>query len=157
MTHRSFRPFAIAIALLCAGTAGLANAQNFALNPTFGTANLSAGFSPDPYSVPVTAGGEIDASGTIVGCVGFVADAPDFRVNYNSGGFNLYFSAWSSSDTTLIINAPDGNWYCDDDSAGNRNPGLAFFSPLAGQYDIWVGSFGGGLPNATLQISEVGF
>ena len=62
----------------------------------------------------------------------------------------------SQDDTTLVINAPDGEWYCDDDGAGYPNPELTFASPMSGQYDIWVGTYGGGNANATLQILEQG-
>ena len=29
----------------------------------------------------------------------------------------------------------------DDDSGGNLNPALVFADPMAGQYDIWIGSY----------------
>ena len=132
-------------------------AQDFTLNPAFGQVTLNAGFTPDPHSVGLVAGGNIEANSAIGGnCYGSIADAPDYRLNYSAGGFPLIISVLSSDDTTLVINGPDGQWYCDDDSGGNLNPLFRFDSPSSGQYDIWVGTFGGGTANATLNISEVG-
>ncbi len=139
-------------ALICAS--GTAHAQDFTLNPTAGNVSLSSGFSPDPYNVPIVSGGSVDASR--VGCVGMVANAPDFRLNYSAGStYPLILSVTSSSDTTLVVNMPDGRWACDDDSAGNLDPMLQFNSPKSCQYDIWVGSFGGGNSPSTLHISEI--
>lgn len=137
-------------------------AQNFALDPTFGQATLNAGFTPDPHTVDIVAGGEIDAATAIgadtrgTSCFGTIADAPDYRIEYSAGGFPLIFAFVSDGDTTLVINAPDGAWYCDDDSGGFPNPMVEFAAPMSGQYDVWVGAFGGGNPSGTLSISEIG-
>ena len=46
-----------------------------------------------------------------------MAEAPDYRLNYQAGGnWPLHIFAQSDSDTTLAVNGPDGTWYCDDDS-----------------------------------------
>jgi hypothetical protein len=125
--------------------------------PTYGSVTLEAGFSDDPHAVSITAGGDIDASG--VGCVGMIADAPDYDLYYTPGDLPLYLSAESGSDVSLIVNLPDGSWACDDDSAGNLNPGLTFDSPQSGLYDVWIGAVGDGAngAEATLYISELGY
>jgi hypothetical protein len=133
-----------------------AAAQDYTLPPTYGQVTLNAGFTPDPYTVPLTSGGNIDAQLLGGNCRGMIANAPDFRLNYNAGSFALYISAISNSDTTLVINGPNGQWYCDDDAGGNLNPLVVFNAPMSGQYDIWVGSYGGGFHDATLRISELG-
>jgi hypothetical protein len=139
-------------ALIC--SAGVANAQDFTLEPGFGSVSLENGFTPDPYDVDLVSGGSIDAA--TIGCAGMIANAPDFRLDYMAGDiFPLILSVTSSSDTTLVVNMPDGNWACDDDSAGDLNPMLEFSQPMSGQYDIWVGAFGGGNEQATLHISEI--
>ena len=139
-------------ALIC--SAGVANAQDFTLEPGFGSVSLENGFTPDPYDVDLVSGGSIDAA--TIGCAGMIANAPDFRLDYMAGDvFPLILSVTSSSDTTLVVNMPDGNWACDDDSAGDLNPMLEFTQPMSGQYDIWVGAFGGGNEEATLHISEI--
>ena len=58
---------------------------------------------------------------------------------------------------TLLVNAPDGSWYCNDDSNG-LNPMVSWSSPRSGQYDIWIGTYGSGsgMASATLTISELG-
>ena len=157
MIHRYTGSLAVMAALLFAGSADSAIAQDYSLDPAFGATSLSAGFSPDPHTVGLTAGGEIDVGAVVAGCAGFVANPPDYRLNYSAGSFALYLSAMSDDDVTLVVNGPDRRWYCDDDSAGNLNPGVIFSNPLSGQYDIWVGTYGGGYPPATLRISEIGY
>ncbi|MFN3686740.1 hypothetical protein [Salinarimonas sp.] len=120
------------------------SAQNFNRNPAFGTHDLAAGFEPDPYRIDVRAGGSRDASTLGSACSGSIADAPDVRINYRAGDFPLSFTVRSRVDTTLVVNDPNGRWYCDDDSAGDLDPMLRFEKPLSGQYDVWIGHFDGG-------------
>lgn len=145
-----------AVAAFATVATGAAFAQNYGLNPLYGTVNLSAGFTPDPYVVNVTSGGTRNAANVSPSCRGSIADAPDFRVNYRAGSYPLIISVASGADTTLVVNGPDGSWYCDDDGGVNGlNPSLRFGSPQSGQYDIWVGDYGGGNNAAQLVISEV--
>jgi len=131
-------------------------AQDVSRSPSFGTVNLSAGFTPDPRTGEVVAGGSINASNTASGCNGRIASAPDVRVNWNGGGsLPLVFRTRSSSDTTLVINGPDGRWYCDDDSGGSLNARVVFRNATSGQYDIWIGTFGEQTAPATLVITEL--
>jgi hypothetical protein len=152
-----FRSIAAASVMFAAAT-GIAAAQNYNQNPTYGAITLRSGFTPDPHRVNLQSGGSIDAASTIGGsCRGYIANAPDYRVSYTSGSLPLIISVASSADTTLVVNGPDGQWYCDDDG-GNQglNPSLRWNSPPSGQYDIWVGTFGNNsLQAATLTISEV--
>lgn len=123
--------------------------------PTYGTINLSAGFSPDPHMRSISAGGSQAVPDFGAGCRGYAATAPDLDLNYNAGGYQLNIYAKSSSDVTLIVNAPDGNWYCSDDVSGT-NPHVSFSSPLSGNYNIWIGTYrsSGTLPESVLYISE---
>lgn len=153
------RILAAGAAVIAVATAGVAAAQNYGLQPAYGTVNLNAGFTPDPVNVNVLSGGRIDAQQAISGsCRGFIADAPDVRLNYRAGtSLPLIISVNSSADTTLVVNGPDGQWYCDDDG-GNAglNPSLRFGSPQSGQYDIWIGTYGNASnQQATLSISEL--
>ncbi|MDO1557995.1 peptidase S1 [Brevundimonas sp. 2R-24] len=144
--------------LLAAGLcAGAAAAQDYTGNPTYGTVNLRAGFQPDPYDVSVRSGGGIDATTRFDSCQGWIANAPDVRLNYTAGSsLPLWISAHASADVTLVVNAPDGTWYCDDDSGEGLNPWVAFAKPQSGQYDIWIGTYGrNSIEPATLTISEV--
>lgn len=145
-------------AVALAMSAGLAGAQDYSRPPTYGTLNLAAGFTPDPQVVNVQAGGSRSAQSLSSSCRGFIADAPDVRLNYTAGTYQLMISGDASSDTTLVINGPDGSWYCDDDGGNNGlNPLIRFTEPGSGQYDIWIGTYSSGsLQPAQLYISEVG-
>lgn len=151
-------------AMLLAGTATVALAftsgsaqacPDWQLQPPFGAVELSAGFLPDPYSRNVTAGGGFNLQNCGFSWAGYVARAPDFDLYYNSGSSPLTFYVNSSFDTVLLINAPDGRWYFDDDSAGNLNPAITFNNPESGLYDVWIGTYqpGSGL-RAQLFITE---
>ena len=143
---------AISMTLLAGGPA---LAQNMALPATYGEITLNSGFSPDPYTVNVVAGGTTDASSLGNGCRGFISTAPDFQVTYTSGSWPLFFSVLSDADTTLVINGPNGNWFCNDDTNG-ANPAVRIEQPAAGAYEIWVGTYAPGPTQAgTLFISEI--
>ncbi|HUH10980.1 MAG TPA: peptidase S1 [Brevundimonas sp.] len=144
------------VALLLAAPMGTV-AQDSSKTATYGEIGLKAGFTPDPYRVSVTAGGSIDAYADTplpTACVGNVADAPDFELTYEAGRLPLVFRTLSSVDTTLIINGPDGEWSCDDDSYGDGDAQVRFDKPRSGTYDVWIGTFGGGTADATLLITE---
>ncbi len=134
--------------------AGPAMAQSAHRTAAFGEIRLSSGFTPDPYSVEITAGGHIDGSDLPGSCLGNIGDAPDFEVTYSAGSFPLVFRTISRADTTLVINGPDGRWYCDDDSFGDLDAEVRFNRPQSGTYDIWVGVIGDNTARATLLITE---
>ncbi len=143
--------------LVMGGAAGTAAAQDIAQDPTFGTVNLRSGFTPDPHSTLLQAGGNVDVRDTIGGtCRGMVANAPDVDLMYTAGALPLYISVTSDVDTTLVINGPDGQWYCNDDYSG-VDPALTFGSPQSGLYNIWVGTYSStvGLQAAQLHVSEL--
>jgi hypothetical protein len=146
--------FVLASAAMVALAAGPAFAQNAGLTAVSGEINLSAGFTPDPYRVSVTAGGSVDGSRLPGSCTGRISEAPDFEVTYSAGSLPLVFRTVSSQDTTLIINGPNGDWSCDDDSYGDGDAEVRFNRPQSGTYDVWVGTFGGGTASATLLITE---
>lgn len=135
----------------------LAQEPNWRAMPTYTTANLSAGFWPDPWSISIQAGGSTQTPSYLGrDCVGFIhTQAPDVDLNYNAGSLSLYIHVQSRADTTLVINAPDGRWYCNDDTIGT-NPMVVFSNPLSGNYNIWVGTYrNSGLEPATLLITEI--
>ncbi len=146
------------IAAIGAALAGPAFAQSAHLTANYGEIRLSSGFTPDPYRVNLHGGGSIDAysdTNLPAACVGAISEAPDFEVTYDGGSLPLVFRTVASRDTTLIINGPDGRWYCDDDSYGDGDAEVRFSRPRSGVYDIWVGVYGGGTAPATLLITEV--
>lgn len=133
---------------------------DFTEPPTFGSVSLRSGFLPDPYAIGMVSGGEIevDLGGE---CIGYAAAAPDFRLNWSGEApqLRVMFVADDGGDTTLLVNQPDGTWRCNDDArAGTLDPMVAVDSPIAGQYDIWVGSFdAGSYISGTLYITELPF
>ena len=148
----------LALTALAVGVSGTAIAQNIFGDPGSGTVRLEYGFIPDPYTRNVVSGGTVDASNLGGSCVGYIADDPDVRLKYEalSGGNSLYVSVNSGQDTTLVINAPNGRWYCDDDSGSGTDPMIAFNPAQSGDYEIWIGSYDRGeYHETTLKISEL--
>lgn len=124
-------------------------ALDYSLDPTYGSTSLSAGFTPDPFSVPVFSGGDINAS-YVEGadCIGYAAASPDFRLQWTGSGpfLRMYFEGeGQDDDTVLLINRPDGSWICNDDANDSTiNPLVQIDQPEEGQYDIWVASYDDG-------------
>lgn len=128
---------------------------DLALDPTYGDVELSEGFVPDPHEITLTAGGEV---GVAVGeCdYGHVANAPDVGLYYEtSGSSDLYIWVESEGDATLLVNRPDGSWICDDDGFDARDPLVVLPGAGGGLYDLWVGTYGEELQDATLYISGI--
>jgi hypothetical protein len=154
----SFRSFTLAASvLLAAAIPASAPAQDVNGTPNYGTINLRTGFMPDPNVISVQSGGNLDASRVDSRCAGFITAAPDVRVVYSAASLPLIISVASRADTTLVVNGPDGRWYCDDDGGvAGMNPSLRFDHPASGRYEIWVGTYGhAALQDARLNISEL--
>ena len=152
-----FRQITFATALALAAPA---TAQDISFEPSFGVVSITSGFEPETNWIHLLAGGanlgEYTDRTLDIRCAGYFADPPDFRVFFTPGTDPLSFYVESGADTVLLINAPDGEWYCNDDSSG-LDPALTFDTPLAGQYDIWVGTYSatdGDYPGATLAITQ---
>ena len=144
--------------LLAGGLAMLAllapaASQDSGVQPTYGLVRLANGFHPDPHTVNLQAGGRVDASRLGAGCRGMIAEASDVGLVFDAGSLPLNLYVRSRADTTLVVKAPDGRWYCSDDAIG-LNPVVSFDTPQSGRYDIWIGSFHG-VPSATLMVSEL--
>lgn len=163
MTHRRFAlrfasTGAVSLTALVTVSVALAGEPDWTTDPTYGSMTLSAGFSPDPHRIQLQAGGatRVDAS-LAPGCAGYLhAAAPDVDFYYEAGDFPLYLHVESASDTTLVVNGPDGRWYCNDDFNG-LDPMLMFSNPESGLYSIWVGVHGDeGIADAVLNLTELG-
>ena len=131
---------------------------DYTADPNYGEGNLSAGYVPDPYSVGLTSGGDVDVSYLGGGCSGYATSNPDFRLNYAAGGSSLlrFYFIGSNGDTTMVVNDPYGNYYCVDDSFGTLNPTIDFSNPTGGTYDVWIGSYASGtFVSGTLYITEL--
>lgn len=148
-------PMLLAAALLAASHPVPSSAQDVSAEPSFGDVELDEGFLPDPHAVSVTSGGSIDLD--LAGCdYGYVSTAPDVDLYYTTtGGASLYVYVEGEDDTTLLVNRPDGNWICDDDSHGGLNPLVTIPAASDGLYNIWVGSYSDRYEDVTLFISEI--
>ena len=124
--------------------------------PVYETITLSSGFTPDPVSRSLQAGGSSANPVSGSQCRGFInLDAPDFDLNYSAGSLPLYIYAESDADITLVVNDANGTWHCSDDANGT-DPMVALSNPPSGNYNIWVGTYASGeLQSATLFISEL--
>ncbi|WP_445157869.1 hypothetical protein [Halomonas sp. E14] len=155
----SARTGIMALGLGTALAFGSATAQepDWSASPSYGSHHLAAGFTPDPWELNLQAGGSTEVNGKLgPGCTGFImGSAPDVDLHYTPGSLPLYITVEASSDTTLVINAPDGRWYCNDDFIG-LNPLVMFQNPQNGMYNIWVGVHGSNqMQPATLKITEL--
>ena len=138
---------------------GTAQAQepDWTAEPSYGSHHLAAGFTHDPWTQSLQAGGSSPVSGKLgPNCTGYImASAPDLDLHYTAGSMPLYVTVSSSADTTLVINAPDGRWYCNDDFNG-LDPVVMFQNPPSGMYNIWVGVHcSDQMQPATLKITEL--
>lgn len=111
----------------------------------FLTMNLKAGFPLDPFVVSLNGGGAVDAATLDEACVGFIAEAPSFTVNWEGEveAFDIFYH--SDFDPTLVLQLPDGAYLCNDDASDNLlDPELTVEMPAEGQYNLWVGSYDAG-------------
>lgn len=144
-------------AMLLATGVGAQDAQWWD-DPLYGAVELSGGFTPDPSTVDVDAGGSMEVDSRLApDCAGYIApDRPDVKLAFEPGTMPLFIYVTSSADTTLVIRGPDDRWYCNDDFMGT-DPMVVFQNPHEGEYLIWVGTwdedaFG---VSATLNFSEL--
>lgn len=124
----------------------------------FGRTSLSPGFTPDPFQVSIVSGGNLNvaAMNLASGCVGYATSDPDYIIDLS--GVMAYLEIYNEGegDTGLVINDPNGNWYCDDDSHTGTDPKISLNKASAGQYDIWVTSYSSGDSlRGTLSVTEI--
>ena len=117
---------------------------------TYGTTALAAGSMPRGQLIPVTAGGSVNAANEIRGCVGWVAAAPDYGVDWTGSanflgfGFTVTGDPQNLEDTTLVVRTPAGKWICDDDGGEGLSPRIVIPRPMHGLYSVWIGTHGSG-------------
>lgn len=132
-----------------------ANAQgNAAPAAPGGIIALEPGFAPDPHAVQVSIGGNISASNFHQGCTGWISGAPAAILNNTNAFGSLFIAATSSVDTTLVVQLPNGQYLCNDDTNGYNPMVQGSIGP--GQTKVWVGTFSQGQSGmATLSFSEI--
>ena len=115
--------------------------------------------APDafPHTTSGTAGGMTQIPGAIVprgqgipdaSCLGFASAQANHHLQLKTSPSTLTFTVGSfvaNIDTTLVVKTPNGQWFCSDDGQGTgQNATLTLDAPIAGDYQIWVGTFDSG-------------
>lgn len=112
--------------------------------------------SGETVSRAVTAGGSVNLFAGDCGTSGhgYVAQAPDFTLYYEtrSGRRPLEISVQAQCDTVLLVNDPAAGWWFNDDHV-SLDPQVTIQGAQTGRYDIWVGTYGDALCQATLNVS----
>ena len=126
-------------AALAASTAAGADAQYLSPQspPAYGAAPLALN---RPTALRGVAGGPVSLSSVDGGCLGYAQPMPSHILNVSPGTSQVRLGAVSDTDTTLMVQTPDGRILCDDDGGDGLNP-LLDFAASPGQYRVWVGSY----------------
>ena len=129
----------------------------FNVNQYRNTVEIQTGFEPDPYMMRGHAAGRIPSRrlGLPDACPGFWTNQPQHVVSLPYGMRYFRVDTISRQDTTLAIVTPDGQVWCDDDSAGNYNARLEGQFP-AGTYAVYVGTYQRGRrANYRIALTEI--
>jgi len=133
----------LAVAILAIAFIGeIGDSTAAAQSGNYDAVALRTGFTPDPHVVSGVSGGSANASNTNASCRGWIASNPDHVFTANSDFSFLRIFAQSSGDTTLVIQTPNGQMRCNDDTYGH-NPMVEGRFPR-GTYRIWIGSYSQG-------------
>jgi hypothetical protein len=76
-------------------------------------------------------------------CMGYGSLVPDhiIEIEPKTSAVTLQVKT-RSQDTTLVVQGPDNQLFCADDSSkGVKDAGLTLTDPKAGTYKVWVGTF----------------
>ena len=116
------------------GTLGDGSGPDPSREPQYGSVNLRAGFTPDPHTQSILAGGSNDLSG--YGHVGYWLQLPpDYVVNYTAGyrfaAPDYQRLARRRKIPLSSSRPPDGRWEFNDDFEGVR-AGIRFDNPRSG-------------------------
>lgn len=156
MTTITQRHSVRALTMMAVGAMAAASAHAQELNFT-----LSPGFMPDPMQRSYVSGGGQEANGIFgsdirgVACSGSISQTPDHVMTLTDGFDFLKVWNQSGADTTLIIDGPGRFLLCDDDGGEGLNELIEHSGWVPGEYRIYVGSYGGGVHNYDLFVSEL--
>ena len=108
-----------------------------------GELSLSAAFADQTRDVSAAGQDRAEATGPDGAmCAGYVrADRPALRVRYAGGG-PLVLAATGQTDLVLFADTPAGLVCNDDRSPGITDPRLVLDDADAGDYTVWVGTWG---------------
>jgi serine/threonine protein kinase len=136
-------------------TLGDGNGPDPSLSSQYGSAELSAGFLPDPHTQNILAGGSVNLSD--YGFTGYVAQTPDYELNFSAGSSAdplIIKVGEAEGDTVILVRTPGGQWEYNDDFE-DMNAGIRFDNPESGRYKIWIGSYNNEFVQSTLHITEL--
>lgn len=132
--------------------------------PTTETITLAGpGFTPDPTCTSGQAGGNLTASSLATadvdgnGCIGSIPSMPQHVVHLGAALPLFRVLVSGSEDTTLLVRAPDGRVFCNDDSGDPNvgvNPLVEIHAAPPGDYSVYVGAYGDA---AMLSTYSIGF
>ncbi|WP_461473166.1 hypothetical protein [Pararhodobacter sp.] len=134
--------------------------------PGGGAAGLNAGAEPllgripfgpqtriDPRVIFDIRPSQNEVFGMGEGCAGFIdMTMPDLVISVEAGLPQLMVYIASEADGTLALVGPDGALYCNDDFE-QLNPGIMIPNPVAGDYAVFAGTYGGNGGVATLGVT----
>lgn len=144
-------PITITTLFLTAGVAA-ARCPDYAQNGSGHSVSSESLYSETRMSVRAGGGVDLGTCSEAPG-VGHVSEAPDFTLNYErTGSYNVRFRSQGNCDTVILINDAAGNWHWDDDTGPDAEVTLG--NPKSGYIDVWVGTYGGELCNATLVMES---
>ena len=136
----------ILVLALCAGCGAGIRQIDTSKPANGGELTLHAAFSPDPARLSGRAIGEREVTyeETDTGaCRGWVSRNPDHYMKLEDRFDYLDVQVVAGSDTTLVIDGPEGRFCSDDQQAGNRNPRVQGYF-REGDYAIRIGTTASG-------------
>lgn len=118
-----------------------ANFDGFTLDGTKKTASVG-GSTGGSVSIPAIIGSS-DRSGNK--CLGFGDSKPDHLMTLTQAVTKLNLKVSSGGrDTTIVIQGPEGELRCGDDTGSKKDASFSGNNWSAGTYKIWVGSMAPG-------------
>ncbi len=131
----------ITIAATVAMAQTAANFDGFTLDGTKKTASVG-GSTGGSVSIPSITGSS-DRSGNK--CLGFGDSKPDHLMTLTQAVTKLNLKVNSSGrDTTIVIQGPENELRCGDDTGSKKDASFSGSNWSAGTYKIWVGSMTSG-------------
>jgi len=102
----------------------------------------------DVYRLETSGGGEVPLFMLDTGdaqCSGFADGIPALRIDVPEATALLHIFFNGETDSTLLILAPDEQFFCNDDSTVgdsiNLNPSIDILDPSPGEYRVYIGTF----------------
>lgn len=122
--------------------------------PVLGTRRISPQSTFGDESFMVASGGPLPVANTPGGCAGHVTTYPTIVFEATAPFPHFQLTVESDGDTTLLVQAPDGSYSCNDDTF-STDPSITLAAAQAGTYRVWVGSYSAGtMHNGTLRVSS---